>query len=130
MGKVVNAGAVIVLCAVGMVPASVLAGNNLRDYEEDGSAGVVTLARLVGPQAQRVVYTALVVGQAAGVSLVGVLWAEQAVLAIAPAFLLLIAGTFRRVWRGDRIPNIDVRTAHYGTALMLFLLFVLCFGKA
>ena len=114
--------------AVGMVPASVLAGNNLRDYEEDGAAGVVTLARLIGPRGQRAIYTALVVGQAVGVGLFGVLVADHAPLAAAPAFLLLIGGTLRRTWRGERIPDIDVRTARYGTALMLFLLVVLCLG--
>jgi len=122
-------GEVLLLsAAVGMVPAAVLAGNNLRDYEEDGAAGVLTLARLIGPRGQRALYTALVLGQAVGVALFGALWASRPALAAAPALLLLIGGTLRRTWRGERIPDIDVRTARYGTALMLFLLLVLCLG--
>jgi 1,4-dihydroxy-2-naphthoate octaprenyltransferase len=110
---------------VGMVTTSVLAGNNLRDYEEDGEAGVTTLAQLVGRRGQRALYVVLVAGQAAGVALFGLLGPGPLLLVLAPLALLLLAPTLRRVARGERIPDIDVRTTRYGTALMVFLLLVL-----
>ncbi|WP_291020852.1 hypothetical protein, partial [Hydrogenophaga sp.] len=74
---------------------------------------------------QRVLYVALSAGLAVGVALYGILGPASPVLAAAPALLLLLAGTVGRVWRGRRIADIDVRTASYSTAVMLFLLTVL-----
>ncbi len=110
---------------VGMVTTSVLAGNNLRDYEEDGAAGVRTLARIIGRRCYRWLYLALVVGQSMGVALYGLAGPASPVLAAAPALMLLVLPTLRRVWRGERLPDVDVRTTQYGTALMVFLFVVL-----
>lgn len=116
---------VLLSIPVGMVTTAVLAGNNLRDYEEDGAAGVRTLARIIGWRAYRWVYVGLVAGQAVGVALYGLLGPASPVLGAAPLLLLLIRPTISRVWRGQRIPDVDVKTTQYGTALMAFLLLVL-----
>ncbi|MFO8007265.1 MAG: prenyltransferase [Candidatus Brocadiia bacterium] len=116
---------VLLSVPVGMATACVLAANNLRDYDEDGAAGVQTLAQVIGRRWQRVVYLALSAGLSVGVALYGILGPASPVLAVAPALLLMLAGTFRRVWRGGRIPDVDVRTTRYSTAVMVFLLAVL-----
>ncbi len=113
---------------VGMVTASVLAGNNLRDYAEDRAAEVATLAQSLGKRGQRVLYLSLVLGQTAGITAFGLWDMSYPLLALSPVFLLLLTGTLRQVFRGRRVPDIDVRTTRFATALMAFLFFVLCVG--
>jgi 1,4-dihydroxy-2-naphthoate octaprenyltransferase len=121
-----DAAPLLVSLVVGMVPASVLAGNNLRDYEEDASAGVLTLAHLLGLRGQRLVYTGLVMGQVLGAALLGLGGSAPRTWVAAPALLVLLARTIRRVWQGERIPDLDARTARFGAVLMAFLLVALC----
>jgi len=120
--------AVILSVPIGMVTTSVLAGNNLRDYDEDRAGGARTLAQRIGPAGQRCVYVALLVGQTLGVALFSLVPPRRPLLGLAALLVvpLLAHGLPQRVWRGERIPDIDAQTARYGSLLMLFALFVLC----
>ncbi len=120
----VGAEAWLLSVPIGMATASVLAGNNLRDYAEDRAGGLTTLAQLIGPQGQIGVYVALLLGQTFVLAAFGALTGRPA-LAAAPLSLLLLVGVLRRALRGERIPDIDARTARYAAALMGFTLIVL-----
>ncbi len=109
---------------VGMAPAAVLAGNNLRDFDEDAAADVLTLARLLSRRGQRLLYAGLIGGQTLGFALFG-LFTGRWLLLLAPAFLPLATGTLRRLRRGERVPDVDARTASFATALMAFVLLAL-----
>ena len=112
---------------VGMVTASVLAGNNLRDYEEDRAGGVATLAQHIGPRGQRILYTALLTGQTLGICAYGAFRGLYLLLA-APLLLVMLVPTLRRVWRRERVPDIDVRTTQFGSALTLLTFLALVLG--
>ncbi len=111
---------------VGMVTTSVLAGNNLRDYSEDAASDTRTMAQLIGSRGQRVLYTVLVLGQTFGVAAFGLTGLAGPEAVFAPLLLVLIFGTLRRVWRGERLPDVDARTARFGTALLTLLFLSLC----
>ena len=110
---------------LGLATTAILVGNNIRDREEDGEADIVTLAQVVGPRAARILYVLLVASSTLGLALLATLRLLPIVLVAAPALLLLIGKPLTAVWRGERLSNIDVQTARFESALLLFLVTVL-----
>lgn len=113
--------AIIASVPAGMATTAVLASNNLRDYVEDASAGVRTLAHVLKPSGQRLLYVSLVVGLALGAALLPLLELAHPLLMLAalmPAALLL-RPSVRRFLHGYRVPDIDAITAQYGTLVMV-----------
>lgn len=106
---------------VGLGTAAVLAGNNVRDRQEDAAGGVRTLAGALGESGGRWLYVALVVASAVGPAALAAAGLAPRLLLVSPALLLLLAGTFTRL-RRERIPNIDVSTANYQTALLVLMI--------
>ncbi len=107
---------------VGLATTSVLVGNNLRDRLDDARAGIRTLAHVAGGRLATWLYVLLpAAATVAPCALAAVGLAPRALLA-APVLLLLLARPVRCVLRGRRLPNIDVRTAAFSTALMLLML--------
>jgi len=117
--------ALVLSIPIGLGTTAILVGNNLRDREEDGDAGIVTLVRAIGTRGAQVVYVALIVGCVAAVGLVGILGWGPRVLATAPLFAILLGKTLARVTRGERVTDIDVQTARFETLLLVFVLVTL-----
>ena len=59
--------------------------------------------------------------EAVGLAFLATLQLLPAVLVAAPLLLALIFKTMRAVWRGERLSNIDVQTAQFESALLVFL---------
>ena len=107
---------------VGCATAAVLAGNNLRDAEEDAGARIRTLAHVIGAAAQKRFYVTLVVTAVALAPTLGFLrHRAPLVLCAAPLTLLSLAPTLRALARGKRIPDIDAKTARFATLLYLLI---------
>jgi 1,4-dihydroxy-2-naphthoate octaprenyltransferase len=105
--------------------AAVLAGNNIRDREEDQAAGIRTIAQVADGQISRSLYLCLVVLSPLALVLFAMLRLGPFVLIAAPAFLVLVWRPLVAIWSGKRLPDIDVLTARFSTILMLFLFLVL-----
>ncbi len=108
-----------------MATTTILFGNNIRDLQEDGAAGIVTLAQLAGPRASRLLYTALPVVCVLALASMAAAGILPRPIVCAPVLLVLLWKPFTRVWRGERVADIDVQTARFETVLLLALLAVL-----
>jgi len=117
--------ALVASIPVGLATTAILVGNNLRDTEEDSTAGITTLTRLAGNRFARTVYVTLVLTSALVVSMLGVSGLGPRSFAAAPVLLVLVYGPLACVWRGKRIPDIDVQTARFETVLLVFLIVML-----
>ncbi|MGC9454087.1 MAG: prenyltransferase [Phycisphaerae bacterium] len=114
---------------VGLGTAAVLAGNNVRDRQEDAAGRVRTLAGVLGESGGKWLYVALVVASAVGPAALAAAGLAPRLLLVSPALLLLLAETFKRIGR-ERIPNIDVRTANYQTALLVLTIAAAVYAQA
>jgi len=115
---------------VGLVTTAVLVGNNLRDFHEDQTARIVTLAHVAGERGMRLLYVALVVSSVLFLALLGIVGLAPVFLAASPFALIVLARPLASVWRGERVPDIDVRTARFETVLLLLLAAALVVNKA
>ena len=95
---------------IGFLTTAILVSNNLRDLEEDAAGGVRTLAQRIGPRAAAWLYVFLVVGAPAGITLVGLAYGVP-LLGLTLLSLLAVIGPIRAVTGGQRLPDIDARTA-------------------
>jgi 1,4-dihydroxy-2-naphthoate octaprenyltransferase len=107
---------------VGVPVTAVLFSNNIRDIDEDGAAGIQTLAHRMGPSAARIVYASCLLAaplSVAGLVAVGTLHggALLCLLSVLPAAFLV-----RKVFSVGRVPDVDARTAQYSTVFLLTLL--------
>lgn len=117
----VELAALLFSVPVGFVTTAVLVGNNLRDQEEDRQARITTLTHVIGPHAGRLLYGVLVVSALAIVTVFGFVgWGGWA-LCFVPVLLVLVVRSLHSVLRGTRRPDIDVRTAKFETAFLVFL---------
>lgn len=110
---------------VGLITTAILVGNNIRDQEEDGAAGIVTLVHVTGERRARLLYVTLVVASVLGLLLLSVVGLAPRVLGVSPLLLLILAGPLVNISRGKRIPDIDIRTARFETVVLLFVVTVL-----
>jgi 1,4-dihydroxy-2-naphthoate octaprenyltransferase len=107
---------------IGIATTAVLLGNNIRDEDEDGAAGIATIVHVLGAKAAKGVYVFGVVGPPLGVAgLVSAGMLPTAALAslvsLVPAGLLA-----RKVYQADRIPNVDALTVAWETVFLVSLL--------
>jgi len=114
---------------VGLMTTAVLAGNNLRDFQEDQEARIVTLAHVAGEKGMRLLYVALVVSSVLLLAVLGVIGPAPVPLAASPLALIVLARPLGSVWRGERVSDIDVWTARFETVLLLFLAAALIISK-
>ena len=122
--------ALLLSVPVGLGTTAVLAGNNLRDWEEDRAGNVRTLTHVWGPRAQLAFYIALLVCAVlftAGVGLVQPGHARWLVLA--PLSLAPLAPTVHGLLRGRRIPDLDARTAKAVSLFYVLIVAVLVFNN-
>jgi len=115
-------GVLLVSVPVGLATTAILVGNNLRDLHEDGAAGIRTLVHVAGPGATRLLYVLLVVLCVAGVAVLGAVGRLPRAVIAAPLLLALLRRPLAAVWRHERLPDIDARTAQFETVLLLALL--------
>ena len=111
--------------AVGCATTCILVGNNLRDRDEDAHAPGVrvrTLAQFADGRLAKWLYVALPVAATALPAALAAARIAPWPLLAAPATLLLLARPFAAVLAVRRLPDIDVRTAAFTTALLLLLL--------
>ena len=113
---------------IGLATTAVLVGNNVRDQEEDGDAGIVTLMHRVGHRAVRTLYVVLVVGAAVGIGAIGFAGLGPLALGAAPVLLVALWKPLRAIARHERLPDIDARTAQFETLLLVFTAAVLIAG--
>ncbi len=103
---------------IGLATTGILTAGNFRDREEDGAAGIATIARFGSGAFARVTYVVLILGSALGLAAIGALWGPRLLLA-APLTLLLAASPLKAIGRAQRLPDIDAQTAKYVTVLIL-----------
>ena len=114
---------------VGFATTAILAANNLRDHEEDSTAGIRTLAQVIGTRALRWFYILLVVGCVLSLAGLAIAQIGPAVLIFAPVLLILLAKPLACVWQSKRLADIDARTARFESVLLIFLLVSLLFEQ-
>lgn len=117
--------ALLLSIPVGLATTAILTANNIRDEEEDHVGGIRTLAQVVGIRALRWFYILLVLGSVFSLAGMGVAKAAPGLLVFTPLLLILLAKPLACVWRKQRLPDIDVRTAKFESALLVFLLVAL-----
>lgn len=119
--------ALLLSVPVGFLTTAILVGNNVRDSEEDSEAGIVTLAQVVGVRAMRVGYAVLVLAGALGIAALAAARLLPLALLAAPVALVLVWTPLTATLRGQRMPDIDARTAKFESVLLVFVLVVLVF---
>jgi 1,4-dihydroxy-2-naphthoate octaprenyltransferase len=120
-----NLGALLFSIPFGMATTAILVSNNVRDSEEDQSAGIRTLGTVADGILARVLYVVLTAGAVAVLAVLSLAGRAPAVLVLSPLVLVLLAGPLRAVARGRRLPDIDARTARFETVL-LAVVFLAC----
>ena len=103
---------------VGFATTAVLVGNNLRDEQEDRQAGIRTISHFAGGRPARLLYVGLVTASALGVAGAGAIGLGPRILVAAPALLVMHYRPIMAVWRHQRLPDIDARTARFASCLL------------
>jgi 1,4-dihydroxy-2-naphthoate polyprenyltransferase len=114
--------ALVLSVPVGLATTAVLVGNNFRDREEDGAAGIRTLGTLAGGWPARIVYLMSVLGAVLGLAAMVAARYGPLGLAAAPVTLLLLAKPLKSILRAERLPDIDARTARWEAALLVLVI--------
>ncbi|NOY82817.1 MAG: prenyltransferase [Kiritimatiellaeota bacterium] len=118
--------ALLLSLPVGLATTAVLAGNNLRDWEEDRGGGVRTLTHVWGTRAQLWFYVALLVAAFLISAGIGAAYSGRlAWLVAAPLAAVPLAPTIRSLFAERRVPDLDERTAKAVSGLYLFMIAVL-----
>ena len=107
---------------VGLATTAILTANNLRDQEEDRTAGIRTLAQVLGTRALRWFYILLVVGCVLSLAALAIVEVGPGVLIFAPVLLVLLLKPLVCVWQSKRLADIDARTARFESVLLTFML--------
>lgn len=113
--------ALVLSAPVGMATTAILVGNNFRDRREDAQAGVRTLGQLADGRLARLLYVALVLASVLGFAAIGLLQVGPWALVIAPLALVTLRGPLKAMVAGQRMADIDARTARFGAILMLLV---------
>ncbi len=103
---------------IGLATTGILVAGNFRDRQEDGQAGIKTIAQFAGGVFVRAVYVSVILGSAIGLAVIGALCGPRLLLA-APLTLLLAVRPLAAILRAQRLPDIDAQTAKYVTALIV-----------
>lgn len=121
--------AMLVSIPVGLSTTAILNGNNLRDEDEDATAGISTLTHALGARAGRVLYTLLVLSSAVGAAILAAVGILPKAMLAAPLLLVLLARPLACVWRNRRLPDIDAQTARYVAALLAAMIITLIISR-
>lgn len=113
--------ALLVSIPAGLATAAVLAGNNLRDRDEDAAAGVWTVAQMGQGRLGRWVYLLLPAVAVAVTAVLAWIGFLRPMLLGAPALLLLLAQPAGQIWHGRRVVDVDRRTALFASVLLACL---------
>jgi len=103
---------------VGFATTAVLAGNNLRDFEEDRQAGLRTLAHSLGRRGAGAMYAMLMAGSALGIGAIGATGLGPRLLMLVPVFLPLHLRVMLQAARGKVRSDIDARAARFESVLL------------
>lgn len=126
----IEPAALLLSVPVGLGTTAVLAGNNLRDWEEDRGGNVRTLAHVWGPRAQLAFYIALLASAVLFAAGIGLLQAGRARwLILAPLSMAPLMSTIHGLLRGRRIPDLDARTAKAVSVFYVLAIAVLVFNN-
>jgi len=106
---------------VGLATTAILAGNSYRDRLEDSQAGIRTLGQFAHGQVARAAYVALVLASVVGIAAIGLSGLGPKMLVLAPAALVLLHKPLAAMYRGRRLPDIDVHTARFEGVLLLLV---------
>jgi len=112
---------------MGLAVSHILVGNNLRDLDEDAGGGVRTLAHLLGPRGMAALYWALALVCSLGTAAIGLAYGVP-LLALSVLALATIPKPLRAVTRGERLPDIDARTARFNLTLGIIITAVLVYS--
>lgn len=125
----VELSALLLAVPVGLATTAVLVGNNLRDREEDGKAGVRTLAQLGDGRLARALYVGCILGCVFGLAGLAAAGLAPRLLVFTPILLVLSGRPLACVWQNRRLPDIDAKTARWETVLLCCLIVTLvCTG--
>ncbi len=109
---------------IGFATTAILVGNNIRDLTEDSTAGIKTLAQVAGVRVTRVLYVLLLVACVLVLGALGAAKILPGILMLTPVLLVLLWKPFKHIWRNERLPDIDARTAKFESILLVFLFLV------
>lgn len=124
----VPAPVLLLAIPMGLAVSHILVGNNLRDLDEDAGGGVRTLAYLFGRRGMAALYWAFALICSLGTAAIGLAYGVP-LLALSVLALATIPKPLRAVTRGERLPDIDARTARFNLALGVIIAAVLvCSG--
>jgi 1,4-dihydroxy-2-naphthoate octaprenyltransferase len=110
--------ALLLSIPVGLATTAILVGNNFRDRQEDGQAGIRTIGHFANGNVARLVYVALVTGAALGLAGIGLFTGRWLLLAC-PLTLLLLGKALGCILRNQRLPDIDAHTARFEAVLLV-----------
>lgn len=113
---------------VGCGITSILVGNNIRDMDEDRSAGISTLPLVIGRYGAHIVYSGCLLLFVGGLTFLA--WTNQLPLPImlAPLALAFHLPVLHSVCRGQRTPDIDAKTARFVSLVLIFVLAMIVLG--
>ena len=114
--------ALLLSIPVGMMTTAVLVGNNIRDREEDAGGRIRTLGQFAHGKVAIGVYLALVIGSVLGLFAAALAARVPVLLLAAPLGLLLVAKPISSLCRGQRLPDIDARTARFAGAMSVLII--------
>jgi 1,4-dihydroxy-2-naphthoate polyprenyltransferase len=102
---------------LGLATTAILVGNNFRDQEDDRAAGIRTIGTIASRGiVARIVYLATVAGAVVGLTILAY---SENVLFLSPLAITLLWTPILAIFRGERLPDIDARTAKFVTVLMI-----------
>ena len=116
--------ALLVSLPVGLATTAILVGNNVRDRDEDRSAGIKTLSRVIGHNGLRALYVTLVILSVIGLAAMAAVGAAPRFLLASPLLLVLLAGPLKAVIKDERLSDIDAQTARFETILLAMIIVV------
>ena len=114
--------ALLLSVPVGLATTAILVGNNFRDREEDGAAGIRTIGTLAGGMPARIVYFATVIGAVAGLAAMAAAGAGAAGPGPRAAGASALWKPLKTIARGERLPDIDAQTARFEAILLVLVI--------
>jgi len=113
---------------VGFATTAVLAGNNLRDFDEDREAGIRTLAHALGRRGAGALYAALVSAFALGIGAMGASGLGPWQLGLVPALLPLHFRAMGSALKGEAAVDVDARAVRFESLVLIVVLAIYMFS--
>jgi 1,4-dihydroxy-2-naphthoate octaprenyltransferase len=112
----VPASVLLLSIPMGLAVSLILMGNNLRDMAEDAAGGARTVAHLLGQRRTARLYCAAAMACPLGMTAAGAAYGRP-LMALTVLALPTMLKPMRAALSGQRLPDIDARTAKFTTAL-------------